>query len=449
MEIKKQFWPLLLALFLLASFMITVFWAGSIALLFLTLLVIAIFICSFLAPRPAFIFLIIIRTAIDFLTSQEIFSLGQWSINFTSLIGLLVIIFAVSVFIREKAWSQRLPLLNNWLLFLGLALVLSFFSLSFAISLVEVFRYLSFLALFILGFFLFPGGQKTTVLIKTLIFSSLIPTIVSIFQVLSGQGFFDGERWRIAGTFVHPNMLAFYLVFVITLVLFIFLTLREKAVEKYFYLILSLPLLIVLLFTYTRGAWLCLILILFLIGLSRFRIFLLSAVLILFLFYISFLPFQERVNSLVSFSASDSTVWRLDLWRDAWGYAQNNLSIGYGPGTAPLVIGQNRSHLLGSSEPHNDYIKIILEMGLVGLATYLLLILSLWWKLWKGYLREKWPRRKLLFLVMFIFSISIYLASAGDNILKDSSLQWSFWALIGALMHSYYRIQKDKTDLIV
>ncbi len=449
MEIKKPVFILLLALFLVASFIITIFWVKTIGLLLLTLAILGIFVWSLVAPRPAFIALIITRTAIDFLTGEEIFRLGQLSINFTSLIGLLVILLAVFIFIKEKAWQKNIPLLLAWSLFLGIAIILSFFSINHSIGLVEVFRWLSFFALFILGFFLFPGGRKTTLLIKTLIFSSFIPLLVSLVQALNHQGFFDGERWRIAGTFVHPNMLAFYLVFIITLTLFIFLTLRQQAIEKYFYLILSLPLLTVLLLTYTRGAWLCLFLILFLIGLVRFRLFLLSACLILFLFYISFLPLQERINSLVSFSASDSTVWRLDLWRDAWGYTQNNLVIGHGPGTASLVIGQNRSHLLGSSEPHNDYIKIMLEMGIVGLATYIFLILSLWFKLWKGYQHEPWPRRKLLFLFMLIFSISLYLASAGDNILKDSSLQWSFWALIGALMHSYYRIQKDKTDLII
>jgi len=449
MEIKKQFWPLLLGLFLIVAFLISIFWTEPVGLLLLTLATLGVFMWSFVAPRSAFVLLIAIRTAVDWLTDLEIFNLGQFSVNFTSLIGLLVIIFAIFIFIKEQGWKNRPPLLNNWLLFLSLAIVFSLFSFSFSVSLVEVFRWLSFFALFILGFFLFQGGQKTTLLIKTLIFSSLIPLIVSIFQIITNPGVFDGERWRIAGTFVHPNMLAFYLVFIITLVLFIFLTLKKEAVEKYFYLIFSLPLLIVLLFTYTRGAWLCLIMVLFLIGLGRFRLFLLSAFLILILFYVSFLPFQERVNSLIPFSASDSTVWRLDLWRDSWSYAQNNLVIGHGPGTASLVISQNRSHLLGSSEPHNDYIKIILEMGLIGLATYVLLILSLWWKLWQGYLHEKWPRRKLLFLFMLIFSIALYLSSAGDNILKDSSLQWSFWALIGALMHSYYRIHKDKGDLVV
>ena len=305
----------------------------------------------------------------------------------------------------------------------------------------------SFFALFILGFFLFKNGRQTTLLIKTLIFSSVIPVIVALVQGLNGTGFFDGTRWRANGTFVHPNMLAFYLVYILTLSLFIFLTLKREAIEKYFYLLFSLPVFAALILTYTRGAWVCLALILILIGLSRFRLFLVSALLVFVLFYAAAAPFQERVNSLLSFSASDSTVWRLDLWRDALGYAQVHPLVGYGAGTAPLIIGQNRSVILGSSEPHNDYIKIILETGAAGLIVFLSLIVNLLVKLGQGWREETRPRRKLLFMFMLIFSFAFYLMSAGDNLLKDSSLQWSFWVLNGALMFSYAELKNKKSTV--
>jgi len=318
-----------------------------------------------------------------------------------------------------------------------LAVFLLPFSIDPQSGLVEILRWLSFFALFLLGFFLFYDGRQVSWLIKTIIFSSLIPVAVALGQALNGGGFFDGSRWRVNGTFVHPNMLAFYLVFILTLLFFLFLSLKREAVEKYFYLFLSLPLLAVLVLTYTRGAWLCLIVVLLLIGLFRFRIFLIVSLTALILFYAVSPAIQERVNSLVPFSASDSTVWRLDLWRDALSYAQARPLTGYGAGTATIVIGQNRSYLLGSSEPHNDYIKILLELGILGLIIYASLIVSLLVKLARGWQRETRPRRQLLFLFVLVFSLSFYLASVGDNLLKDSSLQWSFWALVGALMSGY------------
>jgi O-antigen ligase len=449
METKNRFVALTLAVFFLISFILAIFWPGSVGVLLLTLAVLGILAVSFFYPRAAFIALIIIRTAADFLTNQEIFHLGALSVNFTSLVGVIVLVFAVTVFIKEKGWRQVLPLVPNWLVFLGLAFVLIFFSISPFASLVEFLRWSSFFALFILGFFLFRGSRPLTTLIRVLIFSSLIPTLAALWQALNGQGVFDGERLRVNGTFVHPNMLAFYLVFVATLSLFIFLTLKKQAVEKYVYLVLAFPLLAALILTYTRGAWLCLFFILFWIGLKRFRLFLTTALLLLAMFYVVAPPFQERLNSLASFSASDSTVWRLDLWRDALSYTPGHLAVGYGPGTAPLVIGQYRSYVLGSSEPHNDYIKLLLEVGIFGLVAYVWLAIGLLRRLYQGYRQEKFSRRRLLFLFMLIFSASLFLFSAGDNILKDSSLQWSFWALNGALLYAGLQAKCAKADMVV
>jgi len=425
------------------------FWTQGLGLLLLTILALGAFTVSFFYPRIAFTVLIIMRTASDFLTNQDIFSVSGLAVNFTSLMGVIIIIFAAAVFIKNKGWRQRTPLAGSWILFLFLAAALSVNSLSLSASLVEFLRWSSFFALFILGFYLFRGGQVLTRLIRILIASSLIPTVVALWQALHKQGIFDGERWRVNGTFGHPNMLAFYLVFVITLACFIFLSLKKQAVEKYLYLFLLAPFLAVLLLTYTRGAWLCLFTVLLLIGLIRFRAFLLAGLGLILVFYLIFTPFQERVNSLIAVSATDSTVWRLDLWRDALGYAQERPLLGYGPGTSMIVIGNNRPVDLGSTEAHNDYIKILLETGAIGLAAYLALILNFLWHLQKAFRNEKWPRRKLLFLFMFIFSGSLYLFSAGDNILKDSSLEWSFWALNGALMFAYLESKRDQADLKV
>ena len=449
MENTKRYFALAAAFFLAVSFLIAIFWTHGLGLLLLTVLALGACVASFFYPRAAFAVIIIMRTAADFLTGQEIFSIGGLGVNFTSLMGVIVIIFAVSTFIKHKGWREKIPLFGSWTLFLFLAAVLSFFSISFGASLVEFLRWLSFFALFLLGFYLFRGGQALTRLIRILIASSIIPTAVALWQALNHQGVFDGERWRLNGTFVHPNMLAFYLVFVITLACFIFLSLKKQWVEKYLYLFLAVPFLLVLVLTYTRGAWLCLFMIIFLIGLVRFRTLLLAGAGVIIIFYLAFSPFQERINSLMSFSATDSTVWRVDLWRDAIGYAQGSPAIGYGPGTAPIVIGNYRPVALGSSEPHNDYIKILLETGIIGLAAYLALIINLLARLFKGFKNEAWPRRQNLFLFILVFAASLYLFSAGDNILKDSSLQWSFWALNGAMMFAYLESKRDKADMTV
>lgn len=451
MNSDKSSYFAILGLLTLGFFILSLLGSLALWLVALLFLLAVTLVSSFVWPRPAFVALMVLRTATDFLTDQTIFEINSQAINFTSLTGISVLIFALSIFIHQKAWTKNIPLVWPWLVFLALAFFQMFFSIAPGSSLVELLRWSSFGALFFLGYALFPSGEKTTLLIKTLVASALIPTAVAIIQAFSGLEFFDGERWRVNGTFVHPNMLAFFLLLAITLTLFLFLSLPKKSLEKYLYLFLSLPFITALILTYTRGAWLAFFLIIFLVGLLKFRLFLASGLAIILCAYVFVTPFQARLNSLATFSVADSTVWRLELWKDAWDYSQNNLLFGTGPGTATTVIGQHRAPVLGSTEPHNDYIKLILETGLLGLGAYLALLFSLFYRLWTGYQREKWPRRKLLFFFMFVFSIALYLSSAGDNILKDSSLQWSFWALVGALMYSYNLSprEKDRSDVAV
>ncbi len=444
MERKNKYWPAVLAIFVLLGFFASLLWQASWPLLLLTLAVLGLACLFPFRPRLAFAALLIIRTGADFLTATELFSLGGIGVNFTSLTGIIVILLAVFSLFRERAW-RGLPLAKPWLLFLGASLAVSLFSINGLLSLTELLRWLSFFALFVLGYSLFSDGKKSSFLIKSIILSSVIPALAAFWQLLNGLGIFDGERWRLSGTFVHPNMLAFYLVFIITLLLFLFLNLKRESLEKYVYLLFSLPLFVLLFFTYTRGAWICLFLVLFLIGLARFRLFLLSFLVIVLIFYVGFLPFRERLDSLMAFSAADSTVWRLELWRDSLEYAKDSWLIGHGPGTSAYLIGQHRSPLLGSSEPHNDYIKLILEVGLLGLGAYLFLLLSLLRRLWRGWRQDEAPRRRLLFLFMIVFSLALFISSAGDNILKDSSLQWSFWALLGSLLAGHIRLStKEK-----
>ena len=438
---------LILAILSLLFFFFSLFWAQDFWLLLLVFALAVLLAASWFWPRVSLIILIILRTATDFLTGTEVFSLGGFSLNFTSLTGMVAIIFAFSVFFKEKLWRTKMPLALAGGIFLVIACFGLLHSFNQAASLIEILRWSSFAALFILGFYLFKGSEKTTMLIKALIVSSIIPVVVAFVQFFNDWNFFDGERWRVNGTFVHPNMLAFYLLLAITLTIFLFLTLKKESIERYFYLLFSLPLIGVLGLTYTRGAWLALFMILFLIGIFHFRLFLGVSLFIVFIAYLLIIPFQSRINSLLAFSASDSTVWRLELWGDALDYGRDQIYFGAGPGTAPMTIAKHRPPTLGSTEPHNDYIKIILELGLLGLLAYLFLILSLLYNLWQGFRLESSPRWRLLFLFMLIFSFTLYAASIGDNILKDSALQWGFWVLIGVLMHRYLELSKDSARL--
>jgi len=144
--------------------------------------------------------------------------------------------------------------------------------------------------------------------------------------------------------------------------------------------------------------------------------------------------------------ASDSSTWRLDLWRDIWGFIKARPWFGYGPGTASLFIQQNIPRFLVETEPHNDYLRIWMESGIFALLAFLWIYAAYFKKLWRSFRNETRPRLKMLILFLIFFTISLAAASATDNIIKDAVMQWIFWSLSGAILAISLHHKKPKTN---
>jgi len=106
---------------------------------------------------------------------------------------------------------------------------------------------------------------------------------------------------------------------------------------------------------------------------------------------------------------------------------------GYGTGTAKVLILEKRGPGWGSSDPHNDYLKIALENGLLGLFAYLSIILSLLFNLMKKYLSTNQPTLKIMALIILGLAVALSVMAFADNILRNTVLEWIFWGLAGAL----------------
>lgn len=392
---------------------------------------------SFFAPRLGFFLFIFIRPILDFSTSYKLISFSAWSLNLASLYSLIFILFALYLYLTGHFSLSKLggkKILFFWAAFLLWAAASLLWSFDPSASLVELARLASFLAAFILGLGLIKDNKDLTDLIKVIILSALIPVAVAANQFLSHSGLVEGDQNRLFGTFAHPNMLAFFLSLIITLAVFIGLNLKKTRVEMYWYWLLALVFTITLFFTYTRGAYLVLLAIIFIVGSLKFRKFLLFSLAFLFVLYFASNTISDRFNSIFQFDPYGSISWRVGLWRDELSYVNREPIKGYGAGLAQAVIAQNRDWRLGSTEPHNDFLRVALDGGLVGLSLYLLLIVSLLWQLKDNYFKTSAPKLKMINLFILAFALSLYALSFGDNILNDSALQWSWWALLGGLI---------------
>ena len=297
--------------------------------------------------------------------------------------------------------------------------------------------------LFVTSYLLLKTPKDLTNLIRVIIFSAAIPVCVGFWQLYFEIGMSEEGTNRIFGTFAHPNMLAYFLILPVTLATFAALNLGKKRIESYGYSVVALVLIIALAFTYTRGAYVALALVFLIVGLVKFRAFLLAAASLAFAFYLVVPPITARVNSLINFDPYGSIGWRITLWTDSISYFREKPWSGNGLGTGPLVIAENRDFKLGATEPHNDYLKIGLENGAVGLLSYLAIIFSVLIDFYRSFKKQKKPRLRMLTLFSSACLIGLSIMSFGDNILNDTALQWSLWALFGAILANNYFQKKD------
>ncbi|MDD3285450.1 MAG: O-antigen ligase family protein [Patescibacteria group bacterium] len=392
---------------------------------------------SLIDARLSFLSILFLRPVLDLSVHNVILSFGDLQINVLSLLGMLMIILAISfIFFGKFDWHNFKWLYSfyTWIIFLLLGIVSIFNSFYFSESLKEILRFLSIFAAFFLGVGLLPSAKNLTWLIKTIIFSALPPALLALFQFINKTGLPENGIYRVFGSMTHPNMLAFYLLLSITLAVFLILNLKRTKLEVYLYSLLSLFYIFILFLTYTRGAYLALIMIFVIVGVSKFKKFLLVAFLAMIFVYALIPPLQTRFNSIFQSDPYGSVSWRFNLWRDGLEYFQERPWTGYGVGTAEKIISVKRDFRLGSPDPHNDYLRVALDGGYPLLASYLVLLVSFFGAVILSYWRESRPRLKNFFIFFLAFGVAVFIMSSGDNILNDTALQWQMWALAGSAL---------------
>lgn len=424
-------------IFLLILFNWTTPW-----LIFLIFVASLLVIFIFIQPLNGLLFLIILRPTLDIFTHNPIVSLGNYSLNIASLLALLVIFLSLAITFKNPARLKKVPLKFAWILFISLTFISIFYSVDSALSFAEWLRLWSIFSLYLLSFSLTDSPLKLKKLIYAIIFSVFIPGVLAFYQFFShtGMTIIDEDiSNRIFGTFAHPNLLAYYLTAPLALLIFLILNKEKYQLRNLFLYLTFLFSFVLLLLTYTRGAWVVFLLTILTLGVLRYKKFLLGFLLGLILIYFLIPPLNTRVNNLFQYNPYSSIQWRLNLWKDSLKYSQEKIWFGYGLGTANKVILDKRGEKFGSADPHNDYLKILIENGIWGLFSYLLLIFSLIFNLIWSYVKSPNHINRGLWLLLLGISLSLYFMSFADNVLRNTALQWIFWILLGASFSLYQK----------
>jgi len=390
-----------------------------------------------LLDRPKFLMLVLVfRSSGDQLFDVTRFSLGSYEVGIGGLINAFVIMI-VALMIVEKPGALPRRAAIAWAGFLLAALVAVPISPVKGEAIRTYLALLSYFAVFVGAFHVVRSPADFRLCVKIVLWSSVIPALYALVELGTG-GAHRADGFRIQGTFAHPNIFAFYLVLVISLVLYM-LKSSGKALStevKVVLLLYTLLLLAELLLTKTRSAWLACLTIFVIYGLIFERRYLAYATLVPLLALL--IPgVQDRLldlsqgNEYVQYARLNSFAWRRLIWESGLQWMRpDHYPLGYGLESFKhfsLVFFPLADRAGTGSGAHNVYVQLLFETGIVGLAAYLALV---GWLLWC--LRALPSLDRMAAFVSIAAIVAYLIISLSDNMLRYLSFNWYFWFVVGA-----------------
>ncbi len=319
----------------------------------------------------------------------------------------LVILFAISligiVFLELKKKQEKDFLEKTFLLIFILFYLISFvFSSTKNIGFSEVLAWLSVISLyFLLAYQKINWKEKFLKIIK-------IGAIISVF--IGFFMYFSSAIPRMFGPFfnilyhanIWPNAFALFLLMIWPL----FLLQKKstpKAKKSINIMMFFLPFILsALALTFSRGAWIVFLGQILLFGIYFFPRFNIKKTILVILIGIfsfgifwgsNFLRSYEYevldVEEKITFSGTEaitSKQERLDFWKGSLELIKEKPLFGFGPFSFRYAYNQNQTRFLGNSDhPHNIFLKIGVENGLITLLAFLAFLLVLFIKIIKRF----------------------------------------------------------------
>lgn len=384
-----------------------------------------------LAPELVIVVLLLARSSVDgFMELFTLFAGSPLSMNLSGAVNSLAVGLGALALVRRVV--RREPILVaapgwTYALFLFVCLISIPGSVDPILGIKEWARLASGLAIYLMVADVVHDERGARRFLVVIMVSSLVPLALGALQALSGGGYFflgfvgTEFAFRPQGTFFHPAALGSYLVILLALAAALYFSLPQTQVRTLL-LAWAAAAAGILVLTLARAQWLGMMVAALVLGLMKRRRLAFLALVVAVLLLAAVPLLRERLMS------SASITWRLDLWQAARTHAWPPTLLGLGLATAPWHINQLLPKVY--SPPHNDYLKVILEMGVVGLAAYGVWLLALLRHAWRAYRRAAdraiaWRGLGLMAVVFAGMAMSI-----ADNYLGYTSVQWYLWAFV-------------------
>ncbi|MEA3479680.1 MAG: O-antigen ligase family protein [Bacteroidota bacterium] len=323
--------------------------------------------------------------------------------------------------------------------------------------------------------------------ISTFLWMYVIPLVFVILYTLfnhSQYGFDKPSSNMVMHPFYndHTAYGAILAIFIPVVFGFFFRENQSKSVRLMSFAVLFI-LVMGIIFSYSRAAWLSLSLSLLLFIIIRLRIkfrYVFSVLVLLgglfYLFQFQFIDrleknkqdsstdFLEHIQSISNISSDASNLERINRWNCAIRLFKERPFFGWGPGTyqfvyAPFQRSKEKTIISTNAgdmgNAHSEYIGPLSESGVLGMLTFIAIIIMVMVTGLRVYKRARSPEVKLLILTVLLGLFSYFVHGLLNNFLDSDKASVPFWGLIAVIValdlyhknkSSYEIMEGDKQD---
>jgi O-antigen ligase len=224
-----------------------------------------------------------------------------------------------------------------------------------------------------------PGPRRLLQLFMVVIAAVYVTILLQPLGIIPYRSFEDSGLSRATGFYYHPWDVARYLVIAMPLLLALLEERATRGAERWAYRLLLAATLVVTYVTFLKAAWIVVLLEIvvfyWLVGKHR-RALLVFAVIALVVAFparqATFQTFSDLAKLGDPQHRGEALSGRVSLWSAEWASleAANPLELLIGQGLSPTVLQET------GAAPHNDFLRIVIMNGIIGLLAYASLILA-------------------------------------------------------------------------
>ncbi|MDP8245122.1 MAG: O-antigen ligase family protein [Candidatus Hinthialibacter antarcticus] len=394
----------------------------------------------------AMLVVLMVRPALDVFTGVSLG--GVWKVNPAALTGLVMLALGAMWFAVASLDSRRAVLRSKllqgftvwWLLLLVPWVFLPYVSggPGGAAGVREWLRLASTVPVIVLAISL-SGQSKTAWGIRAILFSFALPALFGAYQLVAQSGASIQGFHRIHGTFVHPNPYSFYLICVIAVAYWQW----RCAVKPWFWSGFIFAALVLLLATFSLTGFVMFAVWLAVVAwfegrAARLGVIALGCILVAGVLATD--TGRARLAGLAQWDDLDeiertqretgSHTWRLLNWRYLYREWKQQPILGYGLASSPMV--NPNINVLGGGvghDPHNDYVRYLVETGAVGLVLWLAFLVWTGRVLWNALRRANAPPQRRGALIALALFAAWAVGGLNDNLITATSYQYILWAI--------------------